>query len=134
MTDALVEAVARAVCRANCPPAMSEDAVECQTEGAWDMWSAEATAALQAIEAAGYLVVPSWQGMDSAPKDGTKILVSWKAGHVSIVWWQKYGNGSFTTGGSDRCGTPDQYDESWFLGWQPLPAAMLSAAPRVGEG
>ena len=47
MTD--IERVARAICRANCPRSMPQEAMECQVANAWDMWVGEAVAALQAI-------------------------------------------------------------------------------------
>lgn len=43
------ERIARAICRANCPASMSEDAKACQAEGAWDMWLPEADAVLDAM-------------------------------------------------------------------------------------
>lgn len=45
----MVERVARAICRANCPPNMSEEAIYCQVENGWDLWAREAIAAIKAM-------------------------------------------------------------------------------------
>lgn len=45
----VVERVARAICRANCRSDMSAEAVDCQVEHAWDLWTAEARAAIAAM-------------------------------------------------------------------------------------
>ena len=50
--DAVVEAVARAICRANCGPVMrakEPERVECQVENGWDMWTDEARAAISVV-------------------------------------------------------------------------------------
>jgi hypothetical protein len=54
--------------------------------------------------------------LPDALKDGRYLLVSWKnGGGAAVVWWnEKRGYRSFTTGASDRCGTPDQYAPDWF--------------------
>lgn len=44
-----IERVARAICRAYCGPTMSVEAIECQVEGAWDMWTLEAKGAIAAM-------------------------------------------------------------------------------------
>lgn len=43
------ERLARAICKANCPPSMSDDDKTCQTESAWDLWLSEADAVLEAL-------------------------------------------------------------------------------------
>ena len=50
--DAVEEAVARAICRANCGPVMrakEPERVECQVENGWDMWADEASAAISVV-------------------------------------------------------------------------------------
>lgn len=100
MTDALVEAVALATLRTEyglpeCDP--------CTLPIARHRHRNNATAALQAIEAAGYRVVPV---------EATEGMVS--AGEDAVLDY------------SDRL----LGDEEVKLAW----SAMLSAAPRVGEG
>lgn len=41
------ERLARAICRANCSPVMSNRDVDCQVESGWDMWLGEAEAVLR---------------------------------------------------------------------------------------
>ena len=50
--DAVIEAVARAICRAHCGPVMrakEPERVECQVENGWDMWADEASAAISIV-------------------------------------------------------------------------------------
>ena len=65
-----------------------------------------------------------WEDIATAPRDGTRVLVTWKQDNVvGIVWCNtdsSYPN--WTDGGFDSCGTPNQFDDDWFTGWRPLPA------------
>lgn len=45
----LVEKVARAICRANCPKWMNADEINCQVENGWDLWTGEALAVLSIL-------------------------------------------------------------------------------------
>ena len=50
--EAVIEAVARAICRAHCGPVMrakEPERVECQVENGWDMWVDEARAAMSVV-------------------------------------------------------------------------------------
>ena len=40
------EQMARAICRANCSIAMTDEEIECQVENGWDLWLREADAAI----------------------------------------------------------------------------------------
>ena len=51
-SEELVEAVARAICKANCPTRMTPEQVEIQVENGWDLWIREARAALAVAEPA----------------------------------------------------------------------------------
>lgn len=48
LSEQALEAAARAVCLANCPPTMDQDRIECQVHSGWDMWLPEARAAVTA--------------------------------------------------------------------------------------
>ena len=64
-----------------------------------------------------------WQPIETAPKDGTPVLVAWRERRrPSIMWRQeKSVYPAFHNGQVDRCGTPVQYAEEWFTHWMPLP-------------
>lgn len=112
--EELIEAMARAIIA--CPVAEPH---------------AAAQAALAAIEAAGCMVVQGWQGIESAPRDGTPFLAKayvsstktgdeWEENHV--IWCD------------DETGQIHSLcDQGWEVDdyslWMPL-----AAAPMRGEG
>lgn len=64
MTD-MIERVARAICRAYCPPTMSEEAIQCQVDNGWDMWVNEAIAAIKAMrKPTDEMVDAGWHSLD----------------------------------------------------------------------
>lgn len=71
-----------------------------------------------------------WQPIETAPKDGTQILV-WEAGDVSVVaWerikncngWQCFGDGRRAVEYMSDFGT-DYLEAGWPTHWMPLPPA-----------
>jgi hypothetical protein len=98
MTE-LIEAVARAI----------------RDRDAWRTWKGEqahresAQAALTAITDAGYRIVPGWQPIETAPKDGTLVLLYLPDGLMACRRWQ------------------DNHWRGWdsedATHWMPLPAA-----------
>lgn len=63
-----------------------------------------------------------WQPIETAPRNGSKILVAWKGNpRVSVVWWNSPAYPSFTTGAHDTYDIPDQYGSDWFTHWMLLP-------------
>lgn len=70
-----------------------------------------------------------WRSMDSAPRDGTRVLLWCGDADFVVAYWEQY----CSTGWKPVCGGDPVRD--WFdpQAWQPLPsppAAMLQAAPK----
>lgn len=93
------------------------------------------SAYLKALEGAGMVIEQGWQPIETAPKDGTRILVSdsqlvsvcrWVP-EVSRVHYEEAGPGWFCDT-LQRIRAPAKWQQS--LRWRPLPAppAMLSAS------
>ena len=90
----LVEKVARGICEA--------DGFTWEEAGNWfqsgsgsddtEAYLTQATAALAAIEAAGCVVVPGWQPMETAPKNASRVLLrypakGWNKPQVIVAHW-----------------------------------------------
>ena len=92
-----------------------------------------ALAALRAIEGAGYEVGPGWQPIETAPRDGTRILAI--GGGLSEVEVVDY-NAKVGCWNAETVTLDDRDDESDGYNrpthWRPLPA--FDAAPTVGGG
>jgi hypothetical protein len=95
------------------------------TDRLWEMTHAgiakvyvdAATAALDALAAAGRLV-PGWQPIATAPKDGSVILLYWRKDGGDMVqsgWWEN--------APADRCWYAADNERCRPTHWQPLPAA-----------
>ncbi len=83
--------------------------------------------ALLAGEASPSLPSRAWQPMETAPKDGTPILVYVLGGAQYVVWWQMGDWVFFEKRGG-------QYSVAEPTHWMPLPAApSLPSAPPVRE-
>ena len=67
--------------------------------------------------------VPVWLPIETAPKDGTEVLVGHKDGSQAVVFWQ-YRKRTGTAGWRD--GDCDLIN--WPTHWMPLPAAPKGAA------
>lgn len=67
------EKIARAICWANCPRWMSDDAKTCQTESAWDMWLPEADAVLDAMREPDEAMVEAVAGQEQTRSDAKRI-------------------------------------------------------------
>jgi hypothetical protein len=118
--------VARAICQEKCafmgePACWQVDGHKGELSPSCDEPGclAEAFAALDAIRAASLpAAVDGWQPMDSAPKDGTEILVRRfnDCFHEhDVVWWS--GCGQYPWATNSGGGYPeDRPDE-----WQPIP-------------
>jgi len=80
---------------------------------------------LAALKTQGLVIEPGWREIESAPKDGTCILVgvAGDADSTRLVWWQDWGK--WFDGVSSLDDPPTH--------WRPLPAppAMLSAAAHA---
>jgi hypothetical protein len=87
-SEEMIEAVARAICRANMPKTATLDAVDCQVENGWDLWTNEARAALTAMQP---LLAQGWEPIETAPKDGTHVLVYARLGHNGKVRRSRHG-------------------------------------------
>jgi len=118
MTE-LIEAVARAICHDEWTTPgtdLKPEAVARVVDHEWEHWSSVAQAALTAITDAGYRIVPGWQPIETAPKDGTQIL-AWIGrvgmGHQVLSFydgrWREPANGLGL-----------KFDPA---AWMPLPAA-----------
>ena len=59
---------------------------------------------------------PAWRPIESAPKDGTEILLANPDGSCAVGWFKFKGH---TTGWTDG----DTYNMTWPTHWMPLPAA-----------
>jgi hypothetical protein len=80
---------------------------------AWRVWQAATRAA-----------VPAWQTIETAPKDGTNVLLLNRAGNMACGMWMEsrgLGTGWFLRGG----GGPDLFFNDHYgpTHWMPLPAA-----------
>lgn len=96
MTDKLIEAVARAMHtkeweKSGKPPAFNKNLAD------YEYWADSARAALKAIENSGHVVVPAWKPIETAPMDGTRILVwrpfedkDWPAHHGIDRWSETF--------------------------------------------
>jgi hypothetical protein len=88
-----------------------------------------AQAALTALEALGLAVMPVWQDIASAPRDGTRILL-WRKGYCSVGEWDDDMGGAwlakaglFTALDGGECEVRLNPTH-----WMPLPAAPNQAA------
>lgn len=83
----------------------------------------------------------TWQPIESAPKDGTVVLLWWRATDGVAYWaagaWQEFGDGSKGWIGESFHASEDGY---WtrIVGdrpthWMPLPVAPPSAPPRADQ-
>ena len=105
MTDPMIEKVALAIKRAT----LIQNDVQLSRPGPWRDY--EISAAVAAIEAAF-----SWQPIETAPKDGTFILMMCKGAEIpAVVQW--------TESGWKECGDADDYVPVWSdpESWMPLP-------------
>lgn len=89
--------------------------------------------ALQAQLSALPVAPDGWRTMDSAPRDGTRIIAGWYGGaEPEIVRWD-YSPVHHRSG--ELCWTDGYHHYCEPRGWQPLPAAPTTAAPPAqGEG
>jgi len=63
---------------------------------------------------------PAWQPIESAPKDGSEILLGHKDGSLAIGWWRaRNPNQGWTDG--------DSYAMGWPTHWQPAPTPPEAA-------
>ena len=69
-----------------------------------------------------------WLPMESAPKDGEKILVSWRGFCVKAKWFKDNWWGLSTADAYLTCLNHPQSD-----GWQPLPTPLKEGEKRVME-
>jgi hypothetical protein len=76
-----------------------------------------------------------WRPIETAPKDGTPVLV----GHEQAVfsaWWEKDGTQTNTNHPGWVDGTTNSYEEYTTYEpthWMPLPAPPATATPEGGE-
>lgn len=77
-----------------------------------------------------------WRPMTSAPKDGSRVLIS-TTGNVAIAYWTEHAN--FGGHDDDRPGWQIFLcdGDEWYSvavddvsGWMPLPVALLRKRPR----
>ena len=94
----------------------------------WEFARGEALAALRAIEGAGYKVERDWQPIETAPRDGTWILVYYPRGVRAVNWGGAYHVPQIGTVNAWCLGSVGFLEPDEPTHWRPLPAA-----PTVGE-
>ena len=126
MTE-LIEAVARAICHDEWTTPgtdLKPEAVARVVDHEWEHWSSVAQAALTAITDAGYRIVPGWQPIETAPKDGTPFVgaIKVRVNGYPPEWFQY-----IIAYDPERDELSLDYDTGWdlddYLFWMPLPAA-----------
>lgn len=76
-----------------------------------------------------YIEKPQWQPIETAPKDGTEILIfqpafekygvkSWQRERIAVVSWQHFGWSIDHVSGAE---CEDDFDYAAVTHWQPLP-------------
>ena len=81
-----------------------------------------------------------WQGMESAPKDGTRVLLAWADGWIDVGRWltierdTKWGDGPSAP--SNQSGwSEDGREVSWIdshpICWMPLPSVPSWLKPTT---
>ncbi|HEX2753685.1 MAG TPA: hypothetical protein VHP34_11395 [Alphaproteobacteria bacterium] len=117
ITDAMVEAAARELCRFGTSFPSLEQTQE-WVDAKWHRFKPEAELSLTAALSVPCLQEPvAWQPISTAPKDGTNIIGFWRIyKRPSVMWWN-FKDGAFESW-ADRREEPSH--------WMPLPPAPLA--------
>lgn len=98
-----------------------------------DPLEAGIAAYLTALEAKGYVIEQGWQPIETAPRDGTRVLLAVKPADTVDNWYGR------TPPDVDGFGLFKHLDNGWstpgsggwadffFSGWRPLPEPPLAA-------
>lgn len=128
----IVEVMAAAICGAGTPCEACRNSAE---------------RALSALHAEGLAVVPGWQPIESAPKDGTPFL-AWNSAVVFVAAWSRAndarGGWIVQAAGRDAISQMDEqgvdYLEPGFLAglelptyWMPLPAPPTNSTKEESD-
>jgi hypothetical protein len=62
---------------------------------------------------------PAWRPIETAPKDGSEILLAHPDGSMVVGWWCENGLHGRVSGWSDG----DDFAMTWPSHWMPIPAA-----------
>ena len=71
------------------------------------------------FEAPPQATEPAWRPIETAPKDGSEILLAHPDGSMVVGWWRENGLHGRASGWSDG----DDFAMEWPSHWMPLPAA-----------
>lgn len=122
-------------------PDVSDETIEIMQAISEDA-HADADAILSALEAKGMVIEQGWMPIETAPKDGTRVLLAVKPSGTIENWYGrtppdvdgfgifKHLDNGWSTPGSGG------WDDFFFSGWRPLPEppAMLSATDGEAGG
>lgn len=73
------------------------------------------------------MIIPDWQPIETAPKDGTEPLVS-HGEFASVVWWDEIGSGWIVAALADQSIYAPNPTH-----WMPLPAPPVALAQGDGS-
>lgn len=132
--EKIIEVMARAICRektnATASGAVRKEIPQDYINFVWRLFADDAEAALDALSAEGMTVVPGWQPIESAPKDGTRFIawVQWAdGGNWHECWWEP--TGWWVEVATRDCRRPAVP----IKGWQPLPAPPAAKQQEESE-
>ena len=75
------------------------------------------------FEAPPQATEPAWRPIETAPKDGSEILLAHPDGSMVVGWWREDRTRGKVCGWSDGWSDGDDFAMTWPTHWMPLPAA-----------
>ena len=104
-----------------------------ETEIGWEHYELDAEDVLSALAEEGYVIEQGWRPIETAPRDGTRVLLAVKSASENNGW---YGRNPPEVDGyemfkwlEDGWSTPGSggWADFFFRGWRPLPEPPLAA-------